>query len=205
VPTYKPAAAFTFLREFVFGSNTTGLVTNSSSGEVTVVGGENATLAEDIMAGSEEIFYGSGSTMSTLVFPSATIAAWESFIQTATANANAPSGSPAANHNTGHRATAGVGMLIPFVFGLVSVLWYRKESCALSVAELLLYDAYIVYLLRYWIPNDAVLHLPRKVTQFLALTHTQNKETNPISNQKWIQTRGDRKHDIMRYYNANLW
>lgn len=69
----------------MFGNNTTGLVTNSSSGLI-VVGGENTTLAENIMEGSDEIFYGSGATQSTYVYPSATRAAWNSFIQTATAS-----------------------------------------------------------------------------------------------------------------------
>lgn len=76
--------AFTFLREFVLGSNTTGLVTNSS-GVISVIGGENSTLAEDILPGQDEIYYGSAATQSTFVYPSATIAAWKTFIRTATA------------------------------------------------------------------------------------------------------------------------
>ena len=63
VPEWKPAAvclfhyvshpkfnifqALVFLREFVLGSNKTGLVLNPT----TVVGGENSTLAEDVLPG----------------------------------------------------------------------------------------------------------------------------------------------------------
>lgn len=71
------------LREFILNHNTTGLVTNSS-GTITVLGGENSTLAKPVLSGQLEIFAGSGTTQSTYVYPSATIAAWESFIATAT-------------------------------------------------------------------------------------------------------------------------
>ena len=71
-----------FLREFIFGNNQTGLVTNIS-GTVSVVGGEDRTLAGPYIPGQSEIFLGVGATQSSYVFPSATIAAWESFIATA--------------------------------------------------------------------------------------------------------------------------
>lgn len=73
-----------FLREFILGNNQTGLVTNTS-GSVSVVGGENATLAASIMPGQLGIYVGSASTASTYTFPSATIAAWNSFFATITA------------------------------------------------------------------------------------------------------------------------
>ncbi|KAJ8469599.1 hypothetical protein ONZ45_g16841 [Pleurotus djamor] len=65
VPAKKPAAALTFLREFVFGNNQTGLVTASSDGTVSVQGGENSTLAADILPGQDEIYIGAGATQST--------------------------------------------------------------------------------------------------------------------------------------------
>ena len=68
--------AFTLAREFIFGSNTAGLVTSSGS----VVGGENPSLAADYLRGTGALFVGSGARQSTYVFPSATIAAWNSFI-----------------------------------------------------------------------------------------------------------------------------
>ena len=70
------------LREFILGTNTTGLVTNSS-GNVSVVGGENSTLAADVLPGQSDIFYGSGATQSSYAAPTATVAAWNSFIATA--------------------------------------------------------------------------------------------------------------------------
>ncbi|TFK74999.1 alpha/beta-hydrolase [Pluteus cervinus] len=88
VPSDVPAAAFTFLREFVLGSNQTGLVTESN-GKITVVGGENETLAGDNIPGADGVFMGSGATQSTYYFPEATRAAWRSFIVTETAK---PSG-----------------------------------------------------------------------------------------------------------------
>ncbi|KAJ7058539.1 alpha/beta-hydrolase [Mycena amicta] len=81
VPNSVPEAAFVFLREFVLGKNTTGLL-DSSTGSV--VGGEESTLAADFMPGNTVIYYGSGedgiTTLSTVV-PSATIAAWEQFLE----------------------------------------------------------------------------------------------------------------------------
>lgn len=77
--------AFTFLREFVLGNNKTGSVVKNLKGDVVVIGGENATLAEDVLPGGDEIYYGAGATQSTYVFPSATRAAWREFIKTETA------------------------------------------------------------------------------------------------------------------------
>ncbi|OSD00457.1 alpha/beta-hydrolase [Trametes coccinea BRFM310] len=79
VPEWKPAQALVFLREFVLGSNPNGTVDGTS-----VVGGENATLAGDYLPGGNEIFYGSAATQGTSTVPSATIAAWDSFLATAT-------------------------------------------------------------------------------------------------------------------------
>jgi len=82
VPFSKPATAFTFFREFVLGCNETGLVTNSS-GIVSVVGGESSSLAGNFLPGGAEIYYGSATTQYTYIFPTATVAAWDSFIATA--------------------------------------------------------------------------------------------------------------------------
>ncbi|KAJ7487265.1 alpha/beta-hydrolase [Mycena galericulata] len=87
VPMDAPQAAFVFVREFVLGSNTTGLVGIDG----TVVGGESAALAMDVMPGGDAIYYGDGNagttTLSTVV-PSATLASWEKFIATATGTAS---------------------------------------------------------------------------------------------------------------------
>ncbi|KAJ7263016.1 alpha/beta-hydrolase [Mycena rebaudengoi] len=104
VPTYVPAAAFAFVRDFVLGSKDTGLV-DSNSG--TVVGGEDPKLALDVMPGNTVIYYGNGrsatTTLSTVV-PSATLAAWNKFIETATATQPAGgtgTGSPGGSPDTG--------------------------------------------------------------------------------------------------------
>ncbi|KAI6101368.1 Alpha/Beta hydrolase protein [Pisolithus sp. B1] len=83
----NPISALTFIREFVFGNNQTGLVTDTNSGNVTVVGGEVSTLAGEIMTGQAGIYYGSATTASTYFFPSATVEAWDAYVATATATA----------------------------------------------------------------------------------------------------------------------
>ncbi|KAJ7778367.1 alpha/beta-hydrolase [Mycena metata] len=87
VPQSVPAAAFVFVREFLLGSNLTGFL-DSHTGKV--VGGEVPALGEDVLPGNLTIYYGSGESGTTslsTVAPSATIAAWEHFIATATATA----------------------------------------------------------------------------------------------------------------------
>ncbi|KDQ51766.1 hypothetical protein JAAARDRAFT_40793 [Jaapia argillacea MUCL 33604] len=87
VPQQQPESAYVFLREFILGSNPTGLVLNTTRGS-SVVGGENRLLAEDVLPGVDAIFYGSGRTASSAVAPSATIDRWQSFITTAAATAS---------------------------------------------------------------------------------------------------------------------
>ncbi|KAJ7434538.1 alpha/beta-hydrolase [Mycena galericulata] len=85
VPQSVPAAAFAFVRDFVLGSNTTGLVDNNAG---TVAGGEDPALRQDILPGNTVIYYGDGSagkTTQSTVVPSATLAAWNAFLATATA------------------------------------------------------------------------------------------------------------------------
>jgi len=79
----NPVSALTLVREFVFGNNETGLVTNTSSGSVDVVGGEECSLSGDILTGQLGIYYGSATTASTYFFPTATVKAWDKFIATA--------------------------------------------------------------------------------------------------------------------------
>lgn len=80
----SPNSAFTFLREFVLGNNKQGLVVGSGD-YVTVIGGENSTLAGQNLPAADEIYYGSATTQSTYIAPSATRAAWKAFIRTETA------------------------------------------------------------------------------------------------------------------------
>ncbi|KIJ59226.1 hypothetical protein HYDPIDRAFT_118758 [Hydnomerulius pinastri MD-312] len=80
----NPVSALTLVREFFFGNNQTGLVTSTSSGSVTVVGGEVSSLGNEIMTGQAAIYYGAGTTASTYFFPTATVEAWDAYVATAT-------------------------------------------------------------------------------------------------------------------------
>ncbi|KAI5123819.1 hypothetical protein M0805_009111 [Coniferiporia weirii] len=86
VPQKKPAAAFVFLREFLLGSNQTGLVqTTTGSSEVKVVGGEVSALANAVLPGASGIFGGSISTTTTLIYPAPTVSAWNAFVSSVAA------------------------------------------------------------------------------------------------------------------------
>ncbi|KAF9258269.1 alpha/beta-hydrolase [Marasmius fiardii PR-910] len=88
VPRSLPEPSFIFLREFILGDNSTGLVEDNGNGGITVVGGEDPSLTGAILsADTAAIFYGKGRTASSSFAPTATIAGWRSFIQTATATA----------------------------------------------------------------------------------------------------------------------
>ncbi|KAF8576822.1 alpha/beta-hydrolase [Ramaria rubella] len=88
VPQWQPARALTFVREFILGTNPNGTVVDNS----TVIGGESHPLVNDILPGeTNPIFTGSGTTLGSTIWPSATIAAWDSFIATATAPTNSTS------------------------------------------------------------------------------------------------------------------
>ncbi|KAF8268910.1 Alpha/Beta hydrolase protein [Lactarius quietus] len=79
-PYTNPTATHTFFREYVFNSNTTGSITIDSDNQLAVLGGEDPELADDAPRVASEIFLGVGATQSTLVAPSATIAAWKDFL-----------------------------------------------------------------------------------------------------------------------------
>ncbi|KAG9311823.1 Alpha/Beta hydrolase protein [Chiua virens] len=79
----NPISALTLVREFIFGNNQTGLVTDTSYGKVTVVGGEASSLRGEIMTGQAAIYYGKATTASSYVFPSSTVEAWNAYMATA--------------------------------------------------------------------------------------------------------------------------
>ncbi|OCH83865.1 alpha/beta-hydrolase [Obba rivulosa] len=108
VAEWQPAAALTFLREFILGSNETGLVSGSN-----VVGGENATLANDVLPGGVEFFFGSSSTAGTSSVPLATQQSWASFIATATATPSGSTSGTSSQNNSGS-STAAVGLSAVF-------------------------------------------------------------------------------------------
>lgn len=114
--------AFVFFREFIFGNNQTGLVTNTS-GTVSVNGGENDPhLIGDILPGQSEILYGSGTATSTIVYPSAIIAAWESFFGSVQSTALSPTSTSGAFERASGTITK-TGLLV--LHGIMlPVLWY---------------------------------------------------------------------------------
>ncbi|KAJ6555135.1 hypothetical protein DFH09DRAFT_1493258, partial [Mycena vulgaris] len=57
VPQSVPGAAFSFVRDFVVGSKTTGLVENNAG---TVNGGEDSNLKPNYLPGNTVIYYGGG-------------------------------------------------------------------------------------------------------------------------------------------------
>lgn len=125
VPQWRPAQALVFLREFVLGSNPNGTVL----GDGTVVGGEDATLAKEYLPGGSEIFYGSATTAGTYTVPSATAAAWNEFIATATLAAasitNLPAPSNTANPSSKKNGAAANGpsdlaAMFAAMFGIVA-------------------------------------------------------------------------------------
>ena len=113
VPMWKPAQALVFLREFVLGDNLNGTV----SGTV-VVGGENATLANDFLPGGDVIFYGSSATQYTLTVPAASQSAWSAFIATATATK-----SPLQHGINGASGGWLDGTMLAAIWGTTAVLW----------------------------------------------------------------------------------
>lgn len=91
-----------FLREFVLGRNETGLVIGNAS----AIGGENATLSNDILPGGNLLYYGSATTAGTTTIPLATQQSWASFIATATATGNASA-------QTGGSSSSAASLAIP--------------------------------------------------------------------------------------------
>ncbi|KAH9042688.1 alpha/beta-hydrolase [Lactarius pseudohatsudake] len=80
-PRANPTAAHTFFRQYVLNSNTTGSITVDSNNKLTVFGGEDPNVAADAPRVASKIFLGAGATQSTLVAPSATVAAWKNFLK----------------------------------------------------------------------------------------------------------------------------
>lgn len=66
-------------------------MTNTSSGSISVIGGEVSSLGSEILTGQAAIYYGQATTESSYLFPSATVEAWNSYIATATATSRASS------------------------------------------------------------------------------------------------------------------
>ena len=75
-----PVSAYGFFRDFVLARGTPGSLSTDGSGEETVLGGEDEGAREDVPRVATEMFVGAGATQGTVVAPSATVAAWASFV-----------------------------------------------------------------------------------------------------------------------------
>jgi carboxypeptidase D len=77
LPQQKPEAVFSFFKEFVFGNNQTGLVTDAKK---PAIGGESPEFLSGIIPGQAEIYVGAQATQSTYAAPAATVSAWKAFM-----------------------------------------------------------------------------------------------------------------------------
>ena len=105
----------------------TGLVRTGPNGAV-VEGGEDASLAVDAIRGQEGIFVGSISTSGTVSYPTATIAAWDEFIATATATVL----SSRSNHAHVEKRSGALSASVGASFGLALVAAAFVMSLALA-------------------------------------------------------------------------
>jgi carboxypeptidase D len=83
IPQDEPVAAYVLARDFIFGTNTTGLVMNGSASAAPA--GATATLegmVGDVLRGAAPIYAGAGTTQTTVMPASASVAAWNSVIAT---------------------------------------------------------------------------------------------------------------------------
>ncbi|KAJ7066374.1 alpha/beta-hydrolase [Mycena amicta] len=130
IPAKQPAAALTFLREFVFGSNPTGSV---ASPNAAAVGGETAQLIGaygDVIPGSNGIVYQdeAGDETSTFVYPTATVAAWNTFIRgqtlpTAASSVPATQNQDSSSSNAASRSSSPLAIiLVGFTFAFMGGL-----------------------------------------------------------------------------------
>ncbi|VDC07935.1 unnamed protein product [Peniophora sp. CBMAI 1063] len=75
-----PGSAYGFYRDFVLARGTQGSLSVDGSGQETVLGGEDEGAREDVPRVASDIFVGAGATQGTVAAPSATVAAWASFV-----------------------------------------------------------------------------------------------------------------------------
>jgi carboxypeptidase D len=80
VPRAAPGAAYAFFRDFVLAASSTGTLTVDAAGNAAVLGGEDATAADDAPRVADAVYAGAAHTASTLAAPSATLVAWAQFV-----------------------------------------------------------------------------------------------------------------------------
>lgn len=106
--------AFTFLREFILGNNTTGLVTDANT---PAMGGEVPKYAASTLAEGPEVYQGSYTTTSTYYYPKETLARWNQYTQNGSTSQH--SGSLAQSDGVNGKLTDGI-VLNAFVSVAVS-------------------------------------------------------------------------------------
>ena len=117
------------LRDFILGQSQLGLVVTSSNGTVSVIGGEDPKLAGDALVGQAGMYVGDGfgdniTTTGTYYWPTASVAAWESFIATATVipgRANAQTDAPD-SENAARAVAVSVSVAVAGAAFVVSLL-----------------------------------------------------------------------------------
>ncbi|KAN0088673.1 Alpha/Beta hydrolase fold [Tylopilus felleus] len=119
----NPVSGLTLAREFIFGNNQTGLVItdDASCGAVTVVGGEEASLGGEVLAGQVGIYYGSATTASTHFFPAPTVEAWNAFLA-ATAAPHSPRSVNLARSGSSPNWVVSKTLVLGLVLAIVYVL-----------------------------------------------------------------------------------
>lgn len=75
-----PSTLYGFFRDYVLARGTAGSLSVDGSGKGTVLGGEVAGVREDVPRIVSDVFTGSAATQGKVAAPSATVAAWASFV-----------------------------------------------------------------------------------------------------------------------------
>jgi carboxypeptidase D len=102
LPQNRPVAAYVLARDFIFGTNSTGLVANGSPSAAPA--GATAMLegmVGDVLRGTAAIYAGAGTTQTTVMPASASVAAWNSFIATRWESSTSPSVATTGTSSTG--------------------------------------------------------------------------------------------------------
>ena len=105
----------------MLNNNQTGLVQNGSD-TVSVIGGENPTLQQSVILGQSGIAYGSATTQGLTTWPTATVAAFESYVGLVPVTGTGvikPSATQSGAQGTHANALLLIGsLLLPFAFVL---------------------------------------------------------------------------------------
>ncbi|PPQ62877.1 hypothetical protein CVT24_006275 [Panaeolus cyanescens] len=117
VPRHAPRAAYTFFKEFILGNNQTGSVV-TVKGQTVVIGGEDPSLA-GIIRGGPEVYHRDrldvNGTQTAYIAPSATRAAWDAYMASATATSPPQRREVASNFPWALESSAGASDSLTFL------------------------------------------------------------------------------------------